>query len=473
MNFIFLITLNKDIKKDFNVLEAVTNEKINVINNSLSQVVPTQVMLSQTAQNQGAPTNQNQVREVFNSFGDHFSGLAYVNNRKTDMSFDENTTAFTFPPLYSFEKIPSDDYAASSDSINNIPASLRVLNQELYYRGKKIKLPNELKSENILNINVSLIGSRWLVGIVTGKNYDERGFVYFYDPISKNFSPLITATTAQKIMPNFERLGGTISFGGTVDDFLIVYGAYDGHIFYYHKGNLTDVSRFFGLRVSSEGFTPQIISTKNSRGTVFYICSQSAGKPKLIKLWPKRDGELMGSLDFSPLIFKSDLGALTASCELEKNKINVGSDEGSAGNSQGIKILVNLKNNDGVNLETYRFTDNGFDNSKDREVSSVDIGQNRGRKILTVIIPTLEVSADGLNDDANGEVNSVEDANGFAIFLANKQPLNWEKIKLSQWAEFNNPTESLFWRATFKSEPQDPDYSPWFDQINQLNYMTI
>ncbi len=102
LNFIFLITLNKDIKKDFNVLEAVTNEKINVINNSLSQVVPTQVMLSQTAQNQGAPTNQNQVREVFNSFGDHFSGLAYVNNRKTDMSFDENTTAFTFPPLYSF-----------------------------------------------------------------------------------------------------------------------------------------------------------------------------------------------------------------------------------------------------------------------------------------------------------------------------------------------------------------------------------
>jgi hypothetical protein len=461
LNFIFLIGINKDIKQDFVVLEDTTNKKIEVINNSLNDVVP------------NAPLAPGQVKESLNSFGDHFSGLAYINQSKTTMSFDENVTAFTFPPVYTYEKISDSDSGSVTGDAGNSTSlaalNLKVANNELYYRGKKLDLPAELKGENILNVSANLIGTRWLIGIVTGGTHDERGYVYFYDPNGNGFTPLINATSAEKITPNFERIGGTISFGGpSADNFLIVYGAYDGRAYYYYKGTLTDVSQFFGLRVSAEGFKPQIISAKNSRGTVFYICSQTAGNLKFVKFWPKKEGELMGALDFSPLIFKGDLGAATASCEIEK------------ASGKGIKVLIKLKNSPEVNggkLETYRFTDNGFDNSKDRDVVSVDIGQNRGKKIIDAIIPSLEVFSDGVSGEGNMTQNDG-DSNGrfdskFAIFLANTQPLNWEKMKLSQWFRFNSATESLFYKASFKAEPKDADYSPWFDQINQLNYTTI
>lgn len=453
LNFFFLINTNKEVKQDFVNLETATNKKIEVINNSLNEVIPT------------SPTASDQPREFLNSFGDHFSSLAYVNQSKTNMSYDENTTAFTFPPLYNFEKIADFSSYSSSTPSNLATLNLRVSNNELYYRGKKLVLPEEVRGESILNINASLIGSRWLVGIVTGHSHDENGYVYFYDPNGNGFSPLITATTAEKITPNFERIGGTIAFGGSAaDNFLIVYGGYDGKAFYYYKGILTDVSRLFGLRVSSEGFKPQILSTKNSRGTVFYICSQSAAKPKLIKFWSKREGELIGSLDFSPLVFKNDLGSATTYCELEKS-----------GTGKGIKVLVNIKNGEGVesdNSATYRFTDNGFDNSKDREVVSVDIGQNRGKKILDAIVPLIGVSSDGISGYGN-TAKIDEKKSGFALFLTNAQPFNWEEVKLAQWFRFNTATESLFWRTTFKAEPKNTDYSPWFDQLNQLKYTTI
>ncbi|MHB8903764.1 MAG: hypothetical protein ACYC40_01510 [Patescibacteria group bacterium] len=449
LNFVFLFVLNKQLKQDFSTLQDDTNSRIEALSDSINNY-----------NNSNAPAVE--PSGILNSFGDHFSGLSYINEAKTTMEWDENVTAFTFPPLYSFEKI-----AEGTQGINDFESStlnLKVINNELYYRGQKLLLPEDVRTENILNINVRLIGSRFLVGIVTGKTSDERGWVYFFDGVSHNFSPLITAETPERIEPKFERLGGEISFGGTADNFLIVYGGYDGHAFYYYQGTLSDVSRFFGLRVSAGGFKSQIISRNNSRGTVFYICSQTEGKPKLIKFWPKRAGELIGSLDFSPLIFSNGSGILNMDCEadekgvLMKIKKSGGNVDGGANGATGANGV-----NNGT-LETWRFVDNGFDNSRDREVISFDLGQNRGRKIISALISDLAIACDGLKQ--NGAPNSRAE-----LFLANREN-EWKKIAPYELIKFSDPTTSLFWRATFKAEPGYSDYSPWFDNINNLSYRT-
>jgi|GEM_PF-1365506 len=452
LNFIFSIILNQQVKTEITVLGDKTDQKIAAVTGLINQPPATQTPTINSAEVAPAGT------EIFNSFGDSFTALAFIDGGKSNMSWDANVTSFSFPPLYSFEKVSGDSgnsVSPNSESLTdflnpNTAARLTVVNNRLYYRNKKINLPSELKSENILNINVALIGSRWLVGIVTGRTYDERGWVYFYDPAGQNFSPLITAATTEKIAPKFERLGGTIAFGGVANNFLIVYGGYDGHALYYHEGTLTDVSKFFGLRVSADGFNPEILSRDNSLGTIFYLCSQSEGKPKLIKFWPKNKEELMGAIDFSPLVFSAGLGAKSASCEIEKNN----------GHTAAVNILLNVEKTNGGPAETWRFIDKGFDNSRDRELISYDIGQGRGLRIKRAVIADL-----GLNSDGQAE-----------IFLTNNSDLNsaqWQEAKLNEWLDFETLSGSLFWKATFKAEPGNPDYSPWFDQINQLNYTSV
>lgn len=419
LNFFILINLNHNLQKDFSSFQKDTNSQIKALS----------ALKSDTS------------IEAINSFGDHFSGLSYINESQTNMNWDENVTAFTFPPLYTFTK--TDNVSYNSSEVLSADNNLQAINNSLYYRGKKMKLPPELNSENILNLSVGLAGSRLLVGIVTGKNYDERGWVYSFDPRYQSFSPIITNTTSEKIEIKFKRTGGTIAFGGTDDNFLIVYGGYNGHALYYYQGALSDVSRFFGLRVSAEGFSPQIISRDNSRGTIFYICSRTEGKPKLIKFWPKRAGELMGSLDFSPLVFTGELAKASASCQIE-----------------GTDVLVNLSD-----LGIWRFADAGFDNSLDRQVVSSDLGAGRGRKISSAVVAEIDLATDGIKQ--NGEPNSRTE-----LFMANRAD-DWQIIEPFIWRKFNEPTTSLFWKITFKAEPGYPDYSPWFDDINQLNYRTF
>lgn len=435
INLILILYLNGKFKKNF----------VNLENNNI-----------------GAYNNTSVYKETLNSFGDHFSSLVYIDKEKTTMKWDENVTAFTFPPLYSFEKIKLDANSSATNSIDNfvepkeIGLNFKMSNNKLYYHGQKINLPSELKTENILDINISLIGDRYLVGVVTGYDYDKRGWVYFFDPASLNFLPLITSTTTEKIEPKYERLGGTISFGGTTDNFLIVYGGYDGHIFYYYKGTLSDVSRFFGLRVSAGGFKPKIISRTNSRGPLFYICSETEGKAKFIKLWSEHPGELAGSLDLSPLIFTGNLNATSVFCENKKDGNN--------------NILMNIKKPDGTS-EIWRFVDRGFDNSRDREVVSLDLGQGRGQKITRVIISDLNIFNTGMS--LENILNSRAKIFFANSFVPKNNLIDWQAGKPYTWFEFNFPTESLFWRMTFQAESDSADYSPWFDHINQLNYLTI
>jgi hypothetical protein len=376
-------------------------------------------------------------------FGDLFSSPAWLNQDATTLFLDENTTALTFPPVFNFNR----GGVASGGAVE--PARLVVRDNVLYFDDQQLTLPPELQGENILTINVHKLTTKWVVGFVTGRDYDENGFVYFYD--GNNFYPLITKTTPGTIAPQYRRLGGSIYFGGTDDDFLILYSGYDGRAFYYHSGALTNVSSFFGLRVTSEGFSAKILRTENSRGSVFYVCSDTAGKPKFIKVWSRQVGELMGSLDFSPSLFKNGLESAQASC-FPLNDTNP---------PQVVMALTV-----GRVTENFTFVDRGFDNSQAREVVSANLnnaefGSANGKKILikAAKIWELELKAGDLND--------------FKFYFSSQPDggsLGWQEADLYSWLEIVSPTSGIYWRAVFQNKPGDTDYSPWFNTLNNLEY---
>jgi len=387
-------------------------------------------------------------------FSDLFSSFAWLNETSTTLFLDENTTALVFPPVYEF--LPSYEVPPAKNNNNelclNSTGSRRCLKTSgkiLYFNNKKINLPQEIVKENILKITVGALKTKWLVGIVTGRNFDERGFVYFFN--GENFSPLITKNTEQKIEPQYGRKGGGIYFGGEDDDFLILYSGYDGRAFYYHAGKLKNVSNFFGLRVTSEGFAANILRADNSRGSVFYVCSETENKPKLIKIWSNQPGELMGSLDFSPLLFEDSRESLSADCRL----LNSG---------QPIKVGIAVKT--GNDIEDFIFTDQGFDNSQSREVVSANVEQSKNslepeknRKILAAKIGMTEFNSAGSGD--------------FKFYFSGHPGIGeqgWQEIKLGHWSEIKNPTGGIYWRAVFANHPGDFNYSPWFNTLNSLEY---
>ena len=390
------------------------------------------------------------------SYGDGFSGLGYIDQTQTDMFLDYNVTGFSFPPVYELKKesveAKGGKKAGSGLCLGSGESQkcLKIKDNNLYLDGGLVAWPPELKSEHILSVNAAVLNnaaeSKWIVGIVTGAKTDERGWVYFFNGL--NFDPLITKTTAEKIEPQYNRLGGKIYFSDNLDDFLIYYSGYDGRAFYSHQGELTDVSRFFGLRVTSGGFPAQIVSTSNSRGSVFYVCSNNDTKFRLIKLWSRAPGELIGALDFSSLV------------NVPKSWTNGCRIDASATSSQAIKVDFGFKL--ATSTETWSFLDRGFDSSHNWQIVSKDLAQGENKTIVAADFNKI-----ALYDDSASSSAPVSE-----LFLANRQN-NWQEALPHNWYRFSEPTQELYWRAIFNPKAGDPDYSPWFDSINELLYKTV
>lgn len=392
---------------------------------------------------------------ILRSFGDGFSGLGYIDQAKTDMFLDYNVTGFSFPPVYELKKEISGDKVKRVSPNLCLGASgqqrcVEIKNNKFYVNNELIAWPEELVKEHILNVNVQILNgeseSRWIVGIVTGAKADERGWVYFFNGL--DFMPLITKATAEKIELKYNRLGGRIYFSDNLEDFLILYSGYDGRAFYYHAGELSDISRFFGLRITSGGFPAQIIRATNSRGSIFYICSDKTDKFRLVKLWSRRPGELIGAIDFSSLlnIPKSQ----TTGCRLD------------TANASTSPLKISFGFRLATSTEFWSFVDKGFDNSRDWQVVSKDLASGGKKKILAANFNKIAV----YDDSASSTKPLVK------LFLANREN-NWQEAEVHSWYRFSEPAEQLYWRAVFSAESGDADYSPWFDHINELLYKTM
>ena len=442
-----------------------TDNKLSFFNTSFTSL--TNSLAPTVSESAGVASGQ--ALGIQRSFGDSFSGLGYIDAEQTDLFIDYNTTAFSFPLVYELKK--EEAVAAvpavkneETDEVSNINSNLclgssshwdclTVRDKTLYLNDEPLAWPAELLAEKILSVNVQVIrnqeSARWLVGVVSGDKSDERGWVYFFN--GRDLTPLITDTTAEKIALKHKSSGGKIYFGGSLDDLLILYSGYDGVAFYYHNGQLSDVSKFFGLRVMSNGFPAQIIRTANTRGSVFYICSQGGAKFKLIKLWSEEPGKLVGAIDFSHLLYEE--GSQTNGCYLDVDSLSL-SNELVASSSRPISIYLSFLKNAAPSL--WSLADKGFDNSQDRQVTSKDLGRGRGNKIMAAILNKISLSASDM----------------FKLFLANKAD-NWQEVSEHKWYNFNSPTESLYWRAVFTAKPGDQDYSPWLENLDDLLYKTV
>lgn len=384
-----------------------------------------------------------------NSFGDSFSGLAYVNQSQTDMYWDENVTAFTLPPVYAVQKqsdCSQPDCGLSRADID--PRSiclsagcLRKTNDlRIFFNNRLLILPPALSGETLSSITLFSIDDYWLIGLVSGPASDERGWVYRFDGLA--FSPLITNETAVQIKPRFQKGGGKIAFGGSAEDFIALYSGYDGRAFRFRNGSSEDISKFFGLRVTDEGFQAQILKLGSGRDSTFYICSVTENKPKIIKIWSKDDMNSGGALDFSPLFFRADWSVdsiLCAVSDAAEKKLAVASKRGGA-------------------YQLWLAHDQGFDISQSRQITSVNLNRQNQENVKAAVFADMGLETISGCPGAGGEA-----------YLANQNG-QFEPVQPYLWHGFNQGGSEVYWRLVVNPESQKY-YSPWLDHVNRLDYL--
>jgi len=397
------------------------------------------------------PASEELLNGTMASFGDSFSGMAYIDSSQTNMFWDEVMTAFTFPPLYEVKKqsdCSEPDCGLSRANIDPQSVCLRAgclrktEDLRLFFNNKELKLPPALSGQTLSSITLFGLENSWLIGLVSGPASSERGWVYRFDGLA--FSPLITNETEFQIKPRFERGGGHIAFGGDDDDFLALYSGYDGSAFRFRGNSREDVSRFFGLRITDGGFRAQILKMGSGQDSIFYICSVTENKPKVIKIWSKDDLNSGGALDFSPSFFRDSLtpdSILCAISDVAKRELSISSHKSGA-------------------YSLWRAQDRGFDNSITRQVTSINLNRKSEEKIKAAVL--ADVGAEFIGNYSGGDIS---------FYLANRKDA-FEGAPAFLWHGFESSSNELYWRIIANPSP-NTYYSPWFNHINRLDYLFV
>jgi|GEM_PF-628272 len=396
-----------------------------------------------------------------NSFGDSFSSAAYLNLDETNMYLDDISTALTFRPLYKFAKLGSCggngdvcdfqkdvrvlDYGMQA-CIENTNDCLKVINEGLYYNGEEISLPDEISSNEIISLTAGALDSKFLLGAVIAQDEDEYGLVYYFD--GNTFENIITKNSEYTITSKYHRQGGRIGFGGSDDNFIILYAGYRAQAFQVHAGEIIDITDMFGLRVMNKGFMPQIIQSGDGIDSTWYVCSLDKKNPKLIKLWQNGSKYIQGSLDFTYEIYTtSALYDNFNHCYLSAN--------------DNKKLYLTFGDNN--DLDIWQFQDGGFDNSHDYSVVSSDILNKEAHVAKNAIIKEVSLSV-----FEKGYASNIED---YGTLYLSTDDINWQKVDISKFLHFNDLTSDLYWRLDLISK--DDYFSPWFNSINRLNYLVL
>jgi len=396
------------------------------------------------------PISEQLLSGHLSSISDSFSGLTNIDESLTDMYWDDSVTAFTFPPLFSLNK-QSDcseiDCGFSRDMLDMKSSCLqsgclqKKNSRELTFAGQDLRLPPVLQDKEILSINFFALSDRWLLGIVTGPSSAEKGWVYSFDGLS--FVPLLTDTTEYQINPRYQRGGGKIFFGGDDQDFLVLYAGYDAIAYRFREDRVEDISKYFGLRVSNGGFEAQIFKLGEGALSTYYVCSLSENKAKIIKIWSQDTLNSLGALDFSTAFAARGFYPSSIVCGI------------SDVNEKKIAIAAKINGA----YELWNFQDNGFDNSRSRQVTSINLKANNREEVKAAVI--ADFGADSYSGCPGYSVNA---------YLANEKN-NFQEVTPYLWHGFSKLGQELYWRFVFNPE-DNQFYSPWFDHINRLSYLS-
>jgi hypothetical protein len=429
--------------------------------------------------------NNNLSNAFINSFGDSFTSSVYLNLDETNMYLDDISTALTFKPLYDFSQVGSCGGNGSSCDfkkdlrildygmeacIKGSSDCLKVINDSLYYNGTELELPEKLRNKELMSLTVGALESKFLLGAVISQGENEYGLVYSFD--GSDFESIISETSKYSINSKYQRQGGRIGFGGSDDNYMILYAGYSSSAFQVIGDEIIDISQMFGLRVTNKGFMPQILQSGSGSDSTWYVCSLDRSNPKFIKLWQNKTSYIQGSLDLSYDIYSSgNLYDNFDYCYLSENDTK--------------KVYLTFDNNINNNsndksLDIWQFLDKGFDNSHDYFVVSVDLLDRKDYVAKNAVVKDI-----GLSASEKGYTNNI---NSFgALYLAGNNnnnnindinndnndinKYNWQRVELGSSLRFPEPVSDLYWRLDLKA--RDNYFSPWFDHLNRLNYLLM
>ncbi len=390
----------------------------------------------------------NLVREgenlVVSSFTDLFSGVGWLDQDATTMYHERDLTAFTFPPLFEWGSGTRSGYrppltiedgtvtsclggsclVKDGTSLYVVPES----NRTNFRSGTSVPLPDVVEKRRLSSVSVGALGTTWLVGTVERSDEGYVGRV-FYLPAGAG-STALTPVFKNDAAPFRSQYVGTIGFGGSDDDFLVIYGAYEGLGYHVHGGTVTDVSRFFGIRVMENGFYPVAVRT----GGDWYVYSATKGTPKFVKLFQNGTDEIVGGVDLTKELFSSNVDLATFAPTGERTLT------AEVSYTSGEKAF-------------FTFVDKGFDKSRARAVVSVNIS-NYPAEVVRAAIERID--ADGYGGRS-------------ALYMKNSASGDWSAVKLGEVKSFADPHgRQLFWKMTFTPD-ENPFTSPYLDTL-QLRY---
>ncbi len=303
---------------------------------------------------------------IFASFSDLFSSMGGIDGSKTTMYRDDAATAFLFPPklVWSERPVAGDESLAISHKscVGNV--CLAVKGTVLTKDGAVVALPVE---SNVESVTADAIGDRWLVGIVRKEGGVYAGYAYRYavGPEYARGNGTFTPLFPDGGRAFESEYKGSWGFGGAEDDFLAVYGAYQGKGYRirsnspFPKGStaepggissITDISWLFDVRIMRGGIMPGIVRAGEGVHAAWYLFNKErSNRSVFIKLFQNGTEDIQGEADLlgtAPFSFSYFI--LGQSKEVGLPKIE-----------QFPRILVGYGEKDGV-ASTWDIRDEGF-----------------------------------------------------------------------------------------------------------------
>ena len=407
---------------------------------------------------------------TLSSFSDLFSGVGWIDQSGTTMYQDRSSTAFLFPPVITSQKIatPPGRFIERGPNGEDVRcAGSKCFSQrefELLFQGNPLALPAEIKGKQLVNISVGNLDTLLLLGVVVKRDDGKyEGWGFYFDPV-RNSPPIgpsgapsagaisngVDGKSWSKVFggdgnPFVSQYIGTLGFGGSDNDWLAIYGAYEGIAYRIRDGREPeDLSYFFRPRIMADGFQPVILLAhpKSDEGwrassATWYVFSLTPGNPKLIKLFQNKTEKIQGVIDLTRLL-ESLQNTTKASFIVSSVKSG--------------EIILHAKTERGGNIEWWEVKDNGFDKSEIRTITSANIN-NYPAELRTASIKEVDLSASGAS---------------FEFSLSSDGKV-WEPAVLRQDVIFNGQNrQRLLWRVKFTPD-NDPETTPFFDRL-QLSY---
>lgn len=406
---------------------------------------------------------------AFGIFFDSFSGLGLIDQKRTTLYLNKGAAAILFAPDYSWQAATGEEsvsfqndaavqsYFAAlySNDFNGPYKDQRCLGKnclaqeglELYYNKRLVARPTKLKGANIQATSIAALGKKWLVGFTIKDNGEYRGEVFSFD--GRKFTPLVFPQPI--VSPYF----GLFGFGGEDNDFLVIYGAYQGIAYRFQGQKVIDISKFFDIRVMVDGFKAEVIKTIKGTDTNWYVFSSTANRPQFLKLWQNSIPDIAGETIFN-LFDAADqnTAAQTATFKLQEIK------------PTEITWLAQVKS--GQKNSWYTFIDRGFKNEAGGILTFLPISYSQGNPFIS--LKEIKISRLDLDAASRDKIK--------LLFSVDNQ--NWREVPLGENLDFETGAASaaagggagtkpewfrnFFLQVVFPPWP-DKFYSPFLGEI--------